>query len=76
MIERLEKWRKAIWSKKFENSEDKTEHIECDFGETIHGVKRKRKVMKWSSVKIEEVERFKYLESILKKFGGYEKDMK
>ena len=73
---RLEEWREALESKGLRISRSKTEYIEYDFGEREHRGNRERLEIKLSGDVVGEVERFKYLGSVIQKDGGFEEDMK
>ena len=69
---RLEKWREALEGKGLRVSRSKTEVIVFDFG----GNDRAAQVMQLGEDSVGEVERFKYLGSVVQKDGGFEEDVK
>ena len=70
--ERLEVWREALEGKGLRISRSKTEVIVFDFGESDSA----RQVMKMGDDEVGEVDKFKYLGSVVQNNGGNEEDVK
>lgn len=67
MIGRLKKWSEALGSRELKVSRYKTKYVEYNFEEREYKAIREMHVVKFSVDVVEEVEKFKYLGSLLQR---------